>query len=462
MAENIGLGEAIAGGTRLSGDFGSPITRGFQMGQQNQLAQLQRQQQEQAKLQSDMDKLGKFVTYDSNKWYNAERARKVKDFLDKNNAEIFNAWKAGDKMKVYELENQAKYEVGLQKILDNDEKVLNEGDKNSITRKQAQEVYSKKGVEGIAEENKKYWFAPLANIDAESGSFKIIHMNDPKVDKYLGREIKDKLTTLAPKKKDGSVGNANILTIDINSPEYKNAKIEVINKALGNESFVKGVINTREFKNYYDDFLAKNNILHDDADQMDLNDALVGYMNQKYNQNEYIKPILQRKATQRSGGGSGSIISNAIYYTDGNKNRWQYEVDTDGGTFVQIAGNPEAHPSFTQGSELIETYSPKIKYLGNGNFQVDYFEKLDPRLPMEKAAKPLIVTKKQMDSVFKLSEEGYKNFFPAYKAEKERIKPDTNKKPASAPAKSKKMSLPMWKKQNPNGTIAQYKQYINS
>ena len=40
MAENIGLGEAIAEGTNLSGEFGNPVTRGIQMGAQNQLAQM--------------------------------------------------------------------------------------------------------------------------------------------------------------------------------------------------------------------------------------------------------------------------------------------------------------------------------------------------------------------------------------------------------------------------------------
>jgi len=63
MAEdNIGLGEAISGGTRLSGDFGQPITRGLQLGVQNEWQSLQREQQAQARLQRQSEEMAKFTT----------------------------------------------------------------------------------------------------------------------------------------------------------------------------------------------------------------------------------------------------------------------------------------------------------------------------------------------------------------------------------------------------------------
>jgi len=86
MAEelgNSGLGEAIAGGTRLSGDWGNAVTRGISMGMQNDFRQLQKQQQEQAKLAKQAEDMAKFATLDESKWYNPKRAREVHEYIKK-------------------------------------------------------------------------------------------------------------------------------------------------------------------------------------------------------------------------------------------------------------------------------------------------------------------------------------------------------------------------------------------
>ena len=54
----IGLGEAIAGGTNLSGEFGSPITRSLALREQNELRRLQIEEARAAKERAAAERVG--------------------------------------------------------------------------------------------------------------------------------------------------------------------------------------------------------------------------------------------------------------------------------------------------------------------------------------------------------------------------------------------------------------------
>ena len=82
VESNVGLGSALAEGTSLRGDFGNPISRGMQLNMQNDFAQLQQEQAKQAKLAKVEEDIAKFSSIDSGQWYDQERGRKVKKYIE--------------------------------------------------------------------------------------------------------------------------------------------------------------------------------------------------------------------------------------------------------------------------------------------------------------------------------------------------------------------------------------------
>lgn len=447
---NIGIGEALANTTRLSGDFGSPISRGLQLNAKNDFANIQAEQQRQAKLDKQQEEMAKLATFDDGKWYSAKRAREVKDYIGKKMPELMNAYKSGDRMKMAQIQNEIKGEIAIKHIVDRDEKSLNETSDKSVTKSQALELYNKGGVDAIKQHNQRYFFAPIGEVDEESGSFKIYNVSNPNIDKLLSRRITEQIKNL-PTTKLVKGGQGEIITeIDPNSNEYKAAKQNVISGIIENDDLVDQIVHTKDFKNYYDKYLETNKIADIEADEIDVEDALKGFVEEKYKLNEGKKV---RYKSIPSGGGS-KTTDNPSYYSSGkNSGRWNFTPIDNGSIEVEVEGNPSAKPVFNgtiNGEEASrQLIKPNVKYIGNDMFEVSGLVDLGQGI-LNPIPKPLRVSKSSITSIFGLTEQGLKAKL-GYKSQAA---------PASKP--TKKDSFPVWRSKNLNGTPAQYKSYLNN
>jgi len=271
---NIGLGEAIAGGTRLSGDWGSPVTRGLQMGMQNDFARLQREQQAQARLDKQAQEMAKLSSFDEGKWFNPKRAKEVHEYINSRIPELENASKAKDWMKRNKIESEMKYEVNLKKIVDNDEKALNSTSDRNIIKGQAQKVYNEKGAQGIIDHNDRYFFAPIAQVDPESGSFKLYDVSNPNLDKKITDKVAKQILPLAATKGAGSAGGSNAFELDPANPRYQQEKADIIESIISDDDLVHKIVYTEDFKKHYDKFLNDHKIDPNSSDETVVEEAV--------------------------------------------------------------------------------------------------------------------------------------------------------------------------------------------
>lgn len=409
MAENVntGLAEALSEGTRLSGDWGgNPISKWLQLGMQNDFARLQKEQQRQAKLDKQEEEMAKLATFDDGKWYSAKRAREVKEYIGKKMPELMNAYKSGDRMKMAQIQNEIKGEIGIKHIVDRDEKSLNETSDKSVTKSQALELYNKGGVDAIKQHNQRYFFAPIGEVDEESGSFKIYNVSNPNIDKLLSRRITEQIKNL-PTTKLVKGGQGEIITeIDQNSNEYKAAKQNVISGIIENDDLVYQIVHTKDFKNYYDKYLETNKIADIEADEIDVEDALRGFVEEKYKLNE------GKKVRYKSIPSGGKTSDNAAYYSSGkNSGRWNFTPIDNGSIEIEVEGNPSATPVFSgeiDGKKTsLKLIKPNVKYIGNDVFEVSGLMDLGGGV-LTPTKKPLKVSKSSITSIFGLTEQGLK------------------------------------------------------
>ena len=91
--------------------------------------------------------------------------------------------------------------------------------------------------------------------------------------------------------------------------------------------------------------------------------------------------------------------------------------------------------------------SPRLKYVpSKGMFSLKGFMEKDGILiPLTEA----FVSSDEVKSRHQLTESGLQGYFPDYK-------------PKAKGGKAKKDSFPIWMSKNPNGTAAQFKQYLSN
>jgi hypothetical protein len=451
VESNVGLGSALAEGTSLRGDFGNPISRGMQLNMQNDFAQLQQEQAKQAKLAKVEEDIAKFSSIDSGQWYDQERGRKVKKYIDENMAKAIEAKRSGNHVEAERIKQQIKNEVQVQRGVDMDHRSLNKPSSKSVTKLQAQKDYNAGGgVNAMMEDLRKYGdFSYVEDIDEESGSFKIKDIPNPRLGSTISREIKTRIAPLAKTKAMGKSGTANLYGIDKDSDAYKQERQAIIDKVLLDRNAVYATMHTPEFKAYYDDFLGKLGIDHEEANQADIDEAVEGYVSKVYDMEEAKNYVKEEKI---SSGGSSKTNSN--YFLGGkNVGRWTFTPNENGATKVEVEGNASASPIFSGfiGDKKVDKklLKPIVKYIGDDMFEVSGLE--DIRGILVPTKEPIRIPKSEIVNIFKLSEDGLKANFAGYKP-----------KGAAPKAQGKKESYPSWKAKNPSGTPAQYKTYLKS
>lgn len=409
---NISLGEAISGGTNLSGNFGSPISSGLQLQQRNVILEAQQEERKRLKQQQLEEKMMKFTSFDIGKFNNATRSKEFQTKVAQTMPKVFEAVQKGDVMEASRLKQELQNELAIAKIVDRDEYELGKLDKRLVTTKQAQDAYNRGGAAELAKENEKYWFSPIADIDEETGSFKVRQIADPKIDKRIAKDIDDRLSEMFPDKKVGSAGGVNYYQIDKNTPTYKQARQEVINKYLGDEEITDQVLATKGFKKYYDEYLDRNKVERGLDDELDVADALKQYIGVKYDENEKLKV---KGIAQKSGGGGSTK----------NVNWWRGKRDAEGYVTIKLKGqstpsqliegyinNEEDEtktPSFSKDVITKEVKQPRIKLESDGTFTVKGKQKdgdtvRDVKLykvPRERIMEIFEFTEDEMNQTFK-------------------------------------------------------------
>jgi len=414
---NVGLGEAIAGGTRLSGEFGSPIVKGLQLNAQMDFQRLQRAQAEQARLQKKQEDMMRFTTFDEGKWNSPQIANEFNKYAKEKMAVVQDLYSKGDKLGAANQMNEIKHELRIKKMVDNGVGSMMKMPTTSVTKGRLTEAFNNKGVMGIMEENEKYPFAPIAdNIDLESGFFNPVTVKDPNVNRYIGDVAKEALTSVPKLKKIGQQGSTNLYSIDPNDPNYIAAKSSAINKIMSDDDFIGRMVYTDAFKKHYDEYLAEQKIGYDEVIESDLNNAVKTFIEKKFEDNPMGR--IERQ-TPRVGGGR-SINFNPSWHVGGkNPDGWQYDVVDDGYTQIEIKNNPTANPVYrgvnAKGEEVAMSYkSPRLKYIpSKGMFSLMGFMERDGILiPLPEA----FVSSDEVKSRHQLTESGLQGYFKGYKA----------------------------------------------
>jgi len=418
MAEdNIGLGEAISGGTRLSGDFGQPITRGLQLGVQNEWQSLQREQQAQARLQRQSEEMAKFTTFNEGKWETLEMAGVAKKYLDGMMPKMLNAFKSGDRMLQSNLKNEAMNTLNMMHTRERQEKVINNPLRGSTTGPRVKEIYGKGGIDGLVSDNELNWYAPKTEIK-ESGDISVINVADPKLEPRVRKAIDSKIGSLAESRMVG-----NFRYVDKESANYKKAKGDAIQSLIDDQELKYGVIHTRDFEKHYQEYIVKNNIPADKADDETVDGAFVDFVVGKVN---ILEPDYVKYNKPPKSGGSGF---NPNFFIGGkNKGNWVFtKNETTGFTRINAGGRPDSMPILKGTVNGIpvtqQMYNLEVKYIGNGNYEV-IGEKKSQSGKFIPFKSPLIVDETEIENVFELTEEG----------KREQI---LGKKPKAAGAKAK-------------------------
>jgi hypothetical protein len=467
MVENVGLGEAIAGGTNLSGQWDNPITMGLQTDTQLDFKRIEKQQAEQARLAKMQDELMKLTSFDEGKWTSPEIARKFKDYTAQNMPLLVDRYKKGDKMGVLEIQKKILDEKNALQFADRGIKSLYELPEKSVTRKSLMNDFNQGGIFKIVEEDSKFNFLPprIEGYDETTGYFKPKNVPNPNIDRVMGLQAKERLKGVPKAKNIGTKGGTIQYTIDEKDPEYLRAKTESVNNILSNSDLVNQVLYTDDFRDYYKEYLTKNQVGLNEDTEADLEEAMKGFLSKKFDNN---KVLTIEKQTTR-GGGSKSYDTSL--YTNGKRtNNYEFKFDEQGRTLVDYPTGQTPAKLYLEGMEKLgsgeeirkvrEVFNPKISYFGNGKFLVEGQVKEDSEYI---DTNPMVVDESQISLQLGLNEKGLKTYFPEYAKEKGATptKPKTATTTAKAkPATAKKDSYPAWKAKNPNGTPAQYKEYL--
>lgn len=349
---NVGLGEAISGGTNLSGNWGNPLSQGLGLRQRNVLLEAQQEAQRQAKEQAQIEKIGKYSAIDTSKWRSPSRANAHKLVLDKYNNDIMQAVMSGDMSKAAMKRQEA---IGLtQAAKANDEQVYELAEKpvkGSISRQYIKSLYPKGGVEALVKDHEELPFRRLVDVSEDGLDVRAIDVEDPKITKTF-RNTADFFLSKTPTTKKVATGGGQIYyEVDPKDPTYQANKATAINSIFNDDAYVKQLAYTPDFEKYYRTYLAKNGkdvysadlqvdeygdaeivVGEDGLPKDDYGKAMYGFIKEKFDENE--RPII-KDVTPKSSGGSGRSKE---LYVNGRNTPWDFRKTSDGGTIMQSHG----------------------------------------------------------------------------------------------------------------------------
>ena len=353
MAE-IGLGEAIAGGTNLSGEFGSPFTRALATKEQNELRRLQIEEARAAKERAAAERVGRYLYKDDGKWFNPKNAEEFRKEYSMALPKMIAAERSRDIAGLTELQMNVQNKATYYKAKDEQERELQTSMPRFETARITDRILKVGGIQGIQEDAMLYP-VPAAFID-ESGIVRVNRIPDYNID----RDMKLAAKSLAQSAKLNKVKGASGLDVyetDMNAPEFKEAKDKIILDFMRNRDLMRRVMAKQEFKDFMDRYERETKIPREKLLGDNLIDVQAAFLDEKFNSN--FKPRIKESRTRlgRSGGSGGG---------NSKSNIWTFTTNSDNSTLIETrsSGTPIISFKIQKGDkdELIELKSPEIVY----------------------------------------------------------------------------------------------------
>jgi hypothetical protein len=372
MVENVGLGSAIAEGTDLRGNFGSPITQGLQLNQRNVIAEAAREQAKAAKQQAMMEKMAKYTTFDEGVWADKKLAEEAKNVIKEGTAKIMLSMQSGDRIGAEQSKMETQNKLGSLKLLNQDYVKLKKLSPKNANTKRVLETFSKGGVGAIQQNDQKFFFAPDLIVN-EDGSFEPIEYQDIKAKSTLNKIANSVLDQVVPNTKPVVVDGRAYRSVDKNSPEYVAAKqrtFEIFN------DYKKDVLGSDEFRDFYSKYLKENKI-PEDAVRVESETDISGnelppdyeaayrkWVSDNFD-NIVTPPVTSTKLAQGRGRGSNPYDKSYNKFTyrffDGETAIIDPSTNITKRTFNGVLAN-EANGNFEGEKEPILLETPKVKY----------------------------------------------------------------------------------------------------
>jgi len=369
MAETS-LGEAIGLGTRVSGNDNSPLTRGLQIGQQNEFRKMQLEQQSAYKEQQEAERMAKNLTYDPSKWHNEKYGKEFGEYYKTQLPKMMEAQKKRDHLGVANMQIEIASKLGALQAIDKDEYEIGKYPAGKYaTVDLLREKYNKGGFGAIVEHNENYP-VPIAQVDEDSKHFTAVKVEDPKLDKTLDYTISKQMLGQGKFKVIGSVAGTPIYQVDENSPEYKAMKETIVNQLASNPDYALKVMATKDFNKFLDEYGEKTGIDRATliSEQGALPEIRREYIAQKYEQ-RIVNQV--KKAGKPKSGGS----DNAMFFVGGkNTGKFTFTPREDGYISTDSESTPGIALKFAGDvggkAKIVGVYNPAVKYLGGELFEV--------------------------------------------------------------------------------------------
>lgn len=443
MAE-INLGEAIASGTNLRPDTSMPVTRGLQMAEQDDFRQAQMDMKKAADEKIRAERAAKLLTVKDEKFKNPKYKAEFGNYYAQQLPKMQAAFASNDIMAMNQLQQDVFEKAGMLKAIDNEEyELFNKEARPSSSRRVAQELYRKGGIQALMDHDERYWFAPISQVDKDTGYFQVIDFNGKDLGKTIDSAI-DKIYAQKYKPTGNKLGDSLIYQVDQQDPNYVANRNLAFNELVADDTFRQSVLHSNEFKDFYDDYFEEKNLDPYKSTEQDLDEIYTKFVEDKFNRRNVAKTKFSGSMAKGKGNTSGGVIRlpGGMYEYRGftftptrDEGLYQVETKSTGGLAPTFTGNEVRNgtPSSTQTTYKIS--QPNLKYLGGDRFEITGTRKIgtsNSNTPVK-----MEITASEAASKFNLDSESIASIFGYYDGEV--LKP--KEKPKSNPEKKKKPKL---------------------
>jgi hypothetical protein len=426
------LGEAIASGTNLRPDTSMPVTRGLQMAEQDDFRQAQLDMKRAAEEKTRAERAAKLLTIKDQKFRNPKYSEEFGKYYEQQLPKMMDAFASNDVMVMNQLQTDLINKSGMLKAIDNEEyELFNKEARPSSSRKLAQELYSKGGIQALMDHDERYWFAPISQVDKDSGYFQVVDFNGKDVGKTIDNYI-DRIYAQKYKPTGNTLGSSLIYKVDQQDPYYVTNRNIAFNELVQDDNFRESVLHSTEFKDFYDNYLEEKELDPYKATEQDLDEIYTKFVTDKFNRRNIAKTKFSGSMAKGKVNTSGGVIRlpGGMYEYRGftftptsEEGLYQVETKSTGGLAPTFTGKmiTKGTPSSTQTTYKIA--EPDLKYLGGDRFEVSGTRKVgNVNIPVK-----MEITASEAGSKFNLDSESIASIFGYYDGDV--LKPKSKPKP---------------------------------
>lgn len=421
------LGEAIASGTNLRPDTSMPVTRGLQMAEQDDFRQAQLDMKRAAEEKTRAERASKLLTVKDQKFRNPKYSEEFGKYYEQQLPKMMDAFASNDVMAMNQLQTDLINKSGMLKAIDNEEyELFNKEARPSSSRKIAQELYRKGGIKALMDYDERYWFAPISQVDKDSGYFQIIDFNGKDVGKTIDNYI-DRIYAQKYKPTGNSLGSSLIYQVDQQDPYYVANRNIAFNELVQDDTFRESVLHSTDFKDYYDDYLEEKELDPYKTTEQDLDEVYTKYVSDKFNRRNIAKTKFTGSMAKGKDGKPGRVmrLPGGIYQYGSftftpttEEGLFQVETKSTGGLASTFTGNRIEKGTPSSKPQTFKISQPNLKYLGGDEFEVSGSYRIgDSNIPIK-----LKISASEAASKFNLDSESITDIFGSYTGELLRAK----------------------------------------